>query len=408
VTAAPPSDFAITASPTTLTVAQGGTGTATIGTAVVSGSAQTVSLSASGTPSGTTATFNPASVTAGGSSTLTLNVGATTAAGSYPITVTGTGTGTTHTTSVALNVTAAAQGVVNGGFETGSLSGWTTSGVFAPSIHAGGRSGSYAAQLGSPNPVNGDSTLTQSVAVPTGSSKLTFWYQPHCTDTITYDQIQAQLRSTSGATLATVLNVCSNTGAWTGVTFDTSAYAGQTVVLWFNDHDDGYAGDPTYFLLDDVAITASTVGPNVVQNPGFETGSLSSWSASGAFSPAVRSGGHAGSWSAQLGSASAVNGNSTLTQTVTVPAGSPTLTFWYQPHCTDTISYDQIQAQIRSTSGSTLATVLNVCSNSGAWTQASFNLAAYAGQSVVLWFNDHDDGYAGDPTYFLLDDVSLS
>jgi hypothetical protein len=33
-----------------------------------------------------------------------------------------------------------------------------------------------------------------------------------------------------------------------------SAYAGQTVVLWFNDHDDGYATDPTYFLLDDVTL----------------------------------------------------------------------------------------------------------------------------------------------------------
>ena len=40
-------------------------------------------------------------------------------------------------------------------------------------------------------------------------------------------------------------------------------------------------------------------------------------------------------------------------------------------------------------------------------TQVSFNLSAYAGQTVVLWFNDHDDGYAGDPTYFLLDDVAV-
>src|SRR5262249_24965354 len=209
---------------------------------------------------------------------------------------------------------------------------------------------------------------------------------------------QAQIRSTSGATLATVLNVCSNSGAWTSVTFDTSPWADQTVVLWFNDHDDGYAGDPTYFLLDDVGITPTTTGANVVLNPGFETGNLSSWSSSGAFLPVIRSGGHAGSNSAKVGSPNPVNGNSTLTQTVTVPAGSPTLTFWYQPHCTDTITYDQIQAQVRSTSGSTLATILNVCSNSGAWTQASLSMSAYAGQTVVLWFNDHDDGYAGDPT----------
>src|SRR5207244_12471004 len=117
---------------------------------------------------------------------------------------------------------------------------------------------------------------------------------------------------------------------------------------------------------------------------------------------------HCGSYAARIGSTGAVNGNSTLTQTITVPSGSPTLTYWYQPHCTDTITYDQIQMQIRSTTGATLATVMNVCSNSGAWTRETFDTTAYAGQTVVLWFNDHDDGYPTDPTYFLLDDVAVS
>ena len=208
--------------------------------------------------------------------------------------------------------------------------------------------------------------------------------------------------------LATVLNVCSNSGAWTSVTYDTSTLAGQTVVLWFNDHDDGYASDPTYFLLDDVAVSSYTPAPSVVANGGFETGSLSGWSPSGAFSPVVSTTPHSGSYSARVGSTSAVNGNSTLTQTVAVPAGTSALTFWYQPHCPDTLTYDQIQMQIRNTAGATLATVLNVCSNSGAWTQVSSNTSAYAGQTVVLWFNDHDDGYPSDPTYFLLDDVAVS
>jgi hypothetical protein len=122
-------------------------------------------------------------------------------------------------------------------------------------ISATPHSGTYSARIGSMNPVNGNSTLTQTVAVPSGNSMLSFWYQPHCADTITYDQIQMQIRSTGGATLATVLNVCSNSGAWTQTTFNTTPYAGQTVVLWFNDHDDGYAGDPTYFLLDDVSLS---------------------------------------------------------------------------------------------------------------------------------------------------------
>jgi hypothetical protein len=302
----------------------------------------------------------------------------------------------------------AANVVTNPGFESGSLTGWSSGGAYLPRVVTSSHSGGYAAQLGSTGAVNGDSTLTQSVPIPSGSSRLTFWYQPHCTDAITYDQMQMQIRNSSGATLATVLNACTNTGTWTSVSFDTSAYAGQTVVLWFNTHDDNYPSDPTYFLLDDVDVASYTPAVNPIVNGGFETGSLSGWTPSGAYLPRISTTAHTGSSSAQIGSASPVNGNSTLTQTVTVPSGPSTLAFWYQPHCTDAVTYDQIQAQVRNTSGATLATLLNVCPTSTAWTQVTFDTTAYAGQTVVLWFNDHDDGYAGDPTYFLLDDVSLS
>lgn len=146
----------------------------------------------------------------------------------------------------------------------------------------------------------------------------------------------------------------------------------------------------------------------MVQNPGFETGSFSSWTVSGAALPAITTTPHSGTYSARIGSASPYNGNSIVQQTVTIPAGTTTLSFWYRPSCPDTLTYDQIQMQIRTTAGSTLATVLNVCSNSGAWTQRTFNTTPYAGLTVVLWFNVHDDGYPSDPTYALLDDVSLS
>src|SRR3954454_6478952 len=142
-------DFSMAASPSSVSVQQGGTGTSTISTAVTSGSAQAVTFSASGVPAGTTASFSPASVTAGASSTLTLAVGSSTAAGTYTITVTGTGASATHTAAVSLTVTSAAPpgGVVNGGFETGSLTGWSSAGVVAPRIVTTAHSGSYAAQL---------------------------------------------------------------------------------------------------------------------------------------------------------------------------------------------------------------------------------------------------------------------
>ncbi len=51
--------------------------------------------------------------------------------------------------------------------------------------------------------------------------------------------------------------------------------------------------------------------------------------------------------------------------------------------------------------------MLNVCSNTGVWTQRTFLMGPCAGQNVVLWFNVNDDGYPTDPTYMLVDDVSV-
>ena len=151
---------------------------------------------------------------------------------------------------------------------------WKASGTLTRVVTTSPHSGTYSAQLGFSSPFKGNSTLTQTVTVPSGTSALSYWYQPHCPGS-TNDHIQMQIRSTSGETLANVMNVCSNSGVWTNVTFDASAYAGQTVVLWFNAYDDGSPGNPTYFLLDDVAVTGSTAW-NVVRNGDFETGNFSS------------------------------------------------------------------------------------------------------------------------------------
>ena len=159
-----------------------------------------------------------------------------------------------------------------------------------------------------------------------------------------------------------------------------------------------------------VALTVTGSGGAVVSNGGFETGSLSSWSTGGVFSPTVTTTQkHSGTYAAQLGASSAPepNGDSSLAQTVTVPAGSSTLSFWYWPSTTDSITYDWQEAQIRNTSGTMLASVFKVCSNAQAWTQVTFDMTPYAGQNVQLWFNAHGDGY-GDLTYMYLDDVSLT
>jgi hypothetical protein len=101
-------NFTISASPNSLTVAQGHQGTSTITTAISGGFNNSISLSASGVPSGTTVSFapNPIPAPGSGNSTMSISVGGNTPAGTYPITVTGNGGGTQQSTTVTLTVTA--------------------------------------------------------------------------------------------------------------------------------------------------------------------------------------------------------------------------------------------------------------------------------------------------------------
>ena len=102
--------FTISASPALLTVVQGNQGTSTITTTVNNGFNRDITLSASGAPMGTTVSFstNPIPAPGSGSSTMTIAVGASTPTGTYTIVVTGDGGGIQQTTSITLNVNAAA------------------------------------------------------------------------------------------------------------------------------------------------------------------------------------------------------------------------------------------------------------------------------------------------------------
>ncbi|GIJ79849.1 Serine protease, subtilisin family [Micromonospora phaseoli] len=110
----PANDFSVAVSPTSGSTAPGGSVTATVATATTNGSAQSVSLSASGLPSGATASFSPATVTSGGSSTLTIGTSASTPAGTYTVTVTGTATSGTRSATYSLTVTGSGGGGCSG------------------------------------------------------------------------------------------------------------------------------------------------------------------------------------------------------------------------------------------------------------------------------------------------------
>ncbi|MET9533130.1 MULTISPECIES: glycosyl hydrolase family 18 protein [unclassified Streptomyces] len=121
-------DFSIGATPGAASVTPGGSATATVSTAVTSGSAQSVALKATGAPAGVTASLSPATVTAGGTAKLTVSASASAAPGTYPITVTGTAGKVSHSSTFTLTVSGPGGGggsLVNGDFESGSLAPWT-------------------------------------------------------------------------------------------------------------------------------------------------------------------------------------------------------------------------------------------------------------------------------------------
>src|SRR5438309_7933896 len=104
VTVTPGPTFTLSASPSSLSIPQGASGTSTISVTPQNGFTGSVSLSASGQPSGVTASFstNPATT----SSTVTLTASSTATTGTFSVVVTGTSGSLTNTTTVALTVTA--------------------------------------------------------------------------------------------------------------------------------------------------------------------------------------------------------------------------------------------------------------------------------------------------------------
>src|SRR5207249_423688 len=100
-------DFALSATPGSQTVAQGNSTSYTVSVSALNGFSGTVGLSASGLPTGATATFSPTSVTGSGSSMLNVTTSSTTPLGSYTLTIFGASGSLTHSVSVTLAVTSA-------------------------------------------------------------------------------------------------------------------------------------------------------------------------------------------------------------------------------------------------------------------------------------------------------------
>src|SRR5882762_8880648 len=104
LTVSPVGNYTLSSSPSNVTIVQGAAGASTITVTPLNGFNSSVSLSASGLPSGVTASFNPTSTAS--SSTLTLTASSTATTGTVTVTVAGTSGSLTNSTTVSLTVNA--------------------------------------------------------------------------------------------------------------------------------------------------------------------------------------------------------------------------------------------------------------------------------------------------------------
>ena len=218
-------------------------------TASDSDSAQTLAYSAAGLPPGLSIGSASGAIT-----------GTPTAGGTYSVTVTATdGTGA----SGAADFTWAVGLLKNPGFETGSISPWTsTAGVLrSASATLPASSGHWLARLDGAGGKHTD-TLAQKVTISKSWTKaaFSFWLSVQTNDPTNkaYDKLTVQVLNSKGKVLKT-LATFSNRNKTTGYvqhSYSLSSYRGQTITIKFTGKET-LTKHNTAFLVDDNALTTS-------------------------------------------------------------------------------------------------------------------------------------------------------
>ncbi|RPE37701.1 hypothetical protein EDD90_0561 [Streptomyces sp. Ag109_O5-1] len=158
--------------------------------------------------------------------------------------------------------------------------------------------------------------------------------------------------------------------------------------------------------------TGTCTAAQLLGNNGFESGNTT-WSAtSGVITNSSSESARTGSYYAWLDGYGSSH-TDTLSQSVTIPSACTTaaLSFYLHIDTAETstsTAYDTLKVQVLNSSGtvlSTLATYSNLNAASG-YTQRSFSLASYAGQTVTLKFTGAEGSTL--QTSFVIDDTALN
>jgi hypothetical protein len=146
--------------------------------------------------------------------------------------------------------------LVNGDFETGSLSPWSSWG----NIGLGsGHGGVHGAWLGGTN--NAEGELFQEATIPSGATSvgLELWWLAESASEQPGDAVGVYIQYEGGADLLHTLRAEEPLGEWQPEALDLGAYVGLEVAVTFLVHTDDEI--PSTFRLDDVSLEACGLAP---------------------------------------------------------------------------------------------------------------------------------------------------
>jgi subtilase family serine protease len=199
-----------------------------------------------------------------------------------------------------------------------------------------------------------------------------------------------------------------------GLISGTPTTAGSSSTTVTATDTTGASGSATFtFTVSTSGGGGGCTAAQLLGNPGFETGVASPWSSTaGVLNNSSSEPAHGGSWDAWLDGYGTTH-TDTLSQSVSIGSTCKAATFSFYLHIdtsetTSSTAYDTLKVQVLNSSGtvlSTLATYSNLNHATG-YTQHSFSLASYIGQTVTIKFTGAEDSSL--QTSFVVDDNALN
>jgi len=268
---------------------------------------------------------------------------------------------------------------------------------------AGGAGACEASHAIVTNP--GNTVTVTNPGSQTGTVGTTVSLQIHATDSAS-----GQTLTYGASGLPAGLSINSSTGLISG-TPTTAATSSVTVTAKDTTNASGSAS----FTWTINAAGGGCTAKQLFGNPGFETGSISPWSATAGVLANTSQGvpAHSGSWLAWLDGYGGPH-TDTLSQTVTIPATckNATLSFWLFINSDDptNAAYDTFKIQVLNSSGTvlaTLATLSNQQEGSG-YVQHSYSVSSFIGQTIKIKYTGRETLGGGYDTNFFEDDNALN